>query len=50
VFTILFVVAVMVARVSINAHYPSDVLGGFLAGIGVIALFALLSRPKPSGR
>ena len=28
VFTILFVAAVAVARVSINAHYPSDVLGG----------------------
>jgi undecaprenyl-diphosphatase len=48
VFTVLFVIAVMVARVSINAHYPSDVLGGFLAGIGCLALFALLSRPKDS--
>lgn len=50
VFTILFVAAVAVARVSINAHYPSDVLGGFLAGMGVLAVFALLSRPKPSER
>ncbi|HEY3333931.1 MAG TPA: phosphatase PAP2 family protein [Candidatus Limnocylindrales bacterium] len=48
VFTILFVAAVAVARVSINAHYPSDVLGGFLAGIGVLAVFALLSRPTSS--
>ena len=48
VFTILFVAAVAVARVSINAHYPSDVLGGFLAGLGVLAMFALLSRPKAS--
>ena len=47
-FTILFVAAVAVARVSINAHYPSDVLGGLLAGLGVLALFALLSRPKAS--
>jgi undecaprenyl-diphosphatase len=46
VFTILFVAIVMVARVSINAHYPSDVLGGFLAGLGVLAVFALLSRPR----
>ena len=44
VFTILFVAAVAVARVSINAHYPSDVLGGFLAGLGVLGLFGLLSR------
>ncbi|HEU0244233.1 MAG TPA: phosphatase PAP2 family protein [Candidatus Limnocylindrales bacterium] len=49
VFTILFVAAVAVARVSINAHYPSDVLGGFLAGMGILGVFALLSRPKPSG-
>jgi undecaprenyl-diphosphatase len=47
-FTILFVASVAVARVSINAHYPSDVLGGFLAGLGVLGLFALLSRPKAS--
>ncbi|HEX6945130.1 MAG TPA: phosphatase PAP2 family protein [Casimicrobiaceae bacterium] len=43
-FTVLFVAAVCVARVAINAHYPSDVLGGLLGGIGVLALFALVSR------
>lgn len=48
VFTILFVAAVAVARVLINAHYPSDVLGGFLGGIGVLGLFGLLSRPAAS--
>jgi membrane-associated phospholipid phosphatase len=48
VFTILFTVAVAVARVSINAHYPSDVLGGLLAGLGIVGVFALLSRPSPS--
>ena len=49
VFTVLFVVAVAVARVAINAHYPSDVLGGLLAGIGVLGLFGLLSRPRHPG-
>ena len=38
-----FVAAVAVARVAINAHYPSDVLAGLLAGIGVLGLFAVLT-------
>ena len=36
-------VALAVARVAIDAHYPSDVLAGFLAGIGVLGLFAVLT-------
>ncbi|MEO5964201.1 MAG: phosphatase PAP2 family protein [Candidatus Limnocylindrales bacterium] len=44
-FTVLFVAAVCVARVAINAHFPSDVLAGLLGGLGVLGLFALLSRP-----
>jgi undecaprenyl-diphosphatase len=38
------VVMVAVARVAVGAHYPSDVLAGFLGGIGALAVFALLSR------
>lgn len=50
----IFVALVAVARVALNAHYPSDVLGGFLAGIAVLALFALVTNkgdapPAPSG-
>lgn len=45
-----FVLLVAVARVAIDAHYPSDVLAGFLAGIAVLALFALLTRPDHDGR
>ena len=41
-----FVVLVAVARVALNAHYPSDVLAGFLAGLGVLAIFALLATPQ----
>jgi undecaprenyl-diphosphatase len=41
-----FVALVAVARVAIDAHYPSDVLAGFLAGIAVLAVFALLTRPR----
>ena len=42
IFTVIFVPLVAVARVALNAHYPSDVLGGILAGIGVLSAFALL--------
>lgn len=42
----LFCAAVAVARVAIDAHYPSDVLAGLLGGIGVLATFAILTRPK----
>ncbi len=42
---ILFCAAVAVARVAIDAHWPSDVLAGFLGGIGVLALVADLTRP-----
>ncbi|MEP6638356.1 MAG: phosphatase PAP2 family protein [Chloroflexota bacterium] len=41
---ILFIVniaLVAVARVAVGAHYPSDVLGGTLAGIGFLALFVV---------
>jgi undecaprenyl-diphosphatase len=37
------VVMVAIARVAVGAHYPSDVLAGALAGIGALAIFALLS-------
>jgi len=44
---ILFIVniaLVAVARVAVGAHYPSDVLGGLLAGIGFLALFVIASE------
>ena len=47
-FTIL-VVIVGIARVALAAHYPSDVLGGALAGIGVLATFAWLTSPHSAG-
>ncbi len=40
--TVIFVALVATARVALNAHYPSDVLGGLLAGIGILAAFAIL--------
>lgn len=43
------VVLVGVGRVSLDAHYPSDVLAGFLAAVGVVALFVLLTWPRDEG-
>ena len=40
----LIVVMVAVARVAVNAHYPSDVLAGFLGGLGCLGLFGRLSQ------
>lgn len=39
------VLLVGVARVALNAHYPSDVLAGLLGGLGVLGLYAWLTRP-----
>jgi undecaprenyl-diphosphatase len=35
---------IAVSRVAVGAHYPSDVLGGFLAGIGFLALFVIATE------
>ena len=35
---------IAVARVAVGAHYPSDVLGGALAGIGFLALFVIATE------
>jgi len=33
------------ARMALNAHYPSDVLAGSMGGLGVLGLYAWLTRP-----
>ena len=38
------VTLVGIARIALNEHYPSDVLAGLLGGIGVLALYAWLTR------
>ena len=35
---------IAVSRVAVGAHYPSDVLGGFLAGMGFLALFVIATE------
>ena len=39
------VLLVAVARVALNAHYPSDVQAGLLGGIGILGLHGWLTRP-----
>lgn len=43
---VVFVTLVGVARMALGAHYPSDVLGGLLAGIGVLATYRVLSARR----
>ena len=44
---IFLVVLVGVARLALAEHYPSDILGGALAGTGTLATFALLTSQHP---
>lgn len=47
---VVLVALVGVGRVSLDAHYPSDVLAGFLAGMGFLAIYALLTTTRPADR
>lgn len=46
----IFVLAVGVARIAIAEHYPTDVIAGLLAGMGDLAVFALLSPRREARR
>ena len=39
------VVLVGIARMALNAHYPTDILAGVLGGLGALGLYAWLTRP-----
>ena len=46
VFVAIWVLLVGVARIGLNAHYPSDVLAGLLGGASALGLYGLLTRPR----
>jgi undecaprenyl-diphosphatase len=39
------VVLVAIARMALNAHFPTDVLAGFLGALGALGLYAWFTRP-----
>lgn len=41
----IFVALVAIARVALDLHYPSDILGGLLFGFGILGLYAWWTRP-----
>jgi undecaprenyl-diphosphatase len=41
----LWVSLVAIARVALDAHFPSDVLAGVLGGLGVLGVYGRLTRP-----
>lgn len=45
VLVVVFVTLVCVSRVALDLHYPSDILGGLLAGFGILGLYGWWTRP-----
>jgi undecaprenyl-diphosphatase len=41
----IFVALVATARVALDLHYPSDILGGLFFGFGILGLYAWWTRP-----
>lgn len=39
------VILVAIARLALNAHYPTDLLAGFLGSLGALGWYAWLTRP-----
>ena len=40
------VILIGLSRVALGVHYPSDVVGGWLSGVAIVAVVAVLTRSK----
>lgn len=45
ILAVIFITLVAVSRVALDLHYPSDILGGALGGLGILGLYAWWTRP-----
>ena len=45
ILVVIEVVLVGIARIALDAHYPTDVLAGLLVGVGALGLYAWFTRP-----
>lgn len=43
---LILVVLIGLSRIALGAHYPSDVLGGWLAGVAIVATVATLTQDE----
>ncbi len=41
---VILVVLIGLSRIALGVHYPSDVLGGWLAGLAIVATVATFTR------
>ncbi len=44
------VILIGLSRIALGVHYPSDVVGGWLGGLAIVAAVAVLTREPDAGR
>lgn len=46
----ILIILIGLSRVALGSHYPSDVVGGWLAGIAIVSVVAVLTPPSSRPR